>query len=198
MLFLCFFTAAFTAHSALASDCSLKLMASLDMTEDTYGQLLVPLEINGSSKLFIVDTAGVYSAVFDGAVDQLHLGRRRVDNGIEFCMPNGSQIKFGTIANSLKTGNNEVKDLHMLVLPDDHGNEAVAGILGPDILRVLDVDFDFGGKKLNLFSPDHCEGKVVYWAKSYTTVPFKISGGSHILVTTNLDGHDIRTAVDMG
>ena len=65
----------------------------------------------------------------------------------------------------------------MLVLPDDYENEAIAESLGPDILRVIDVDFDFGGKKSNLSSSDHCEEKVVYWAKSYTAIKFSISGG---------------------
>jgi hypothetical protein len=86
----------------------------------------------------------------------------------------------------------------MLVLPGQSANEEVVGILGPDILRAFDVDFDFAGKKLNLFSPDHCEGKVVYWAKSYTTIPFKLSGGDHIRITPNLDGNDIDAVVDTG
>jgi predicted aspartyl protease len=173
-------------------------MTSLDMSKDTYGQLLVPLEINVSNKLFVVDTAGVYSGIFHRANDQLDLDRYRMDNGIEIYASNGSQIKFGTITNSLKIGISEVKDLYTLVLPDDYGNEAVVGSLGPDILTAIDVDFDFGGKKSNLFSSDHCEGKVVYWTKSYMTIPFNISGGSHITIITNLDGHDIKSAVDTG
>ncbi|MGZ5932130.1 MAG: hypothetical protein ACXWLW_08240 [Rhizomicrobium sp.] len=79
----------------------------------------MPLEINGSNKLFVVDTAGVYSRIFDSAIDQLHLGRLRMDNGIDIYTSNRSQIQFGTITNLLKIGNSEVKDQYMLVLPDD-------------------------------------------------------------------------------
>ncbi len=39
----------------------------------------------------------------------------------------------------------------------------VVGVIGTDLLGKFDVDLDIAHKKLNLFSPDHCKGQVVYW-----------------------------------
>ncbi len=59
------------------------------------------------------------------------------------------------------------------------------GILGSEMLRNVDVDFDFSANKVNLFSPDHCAGNVVYWQTPtvpVAIVPFTLnaSGQHHV------------------
>ena len=87
----------------------------------------------------------------------------------------------------------------MLVQPAETttGVNDFDGTIAPDFLQAFDVDFDFGGHMLNLFSPKHCPGKVVYWAAHYGTVPFQRIG-SHIVADVTLDGHDFRATVDTG
>src|SRR6185312_15919031 len=78
------------------------------------------------------------------------------------------------------------------------------GILAGDLLTQFDVEFDFAAKKLNLFSQDHCPGKVVYWTRGgYADLPFHmtsgpISTGDHIDLLMTLDGHELTTELDTG
>src|SRR5207244_2627656 len=66
----------------------------------------------------------------------------------------------------------------------------VAGVLAPDILLNYDVDIDFGADKLNLLSPKHCPGKVIYWpALTIAVVPMNVVTSGHIVIPVKLDGH---------
>ncbi|HEY6578350.1 MAG TPA: aspartyl protease family protein, partial [Rhizomicrobium sp.] len=63
----------------------------------------------------------------------------------------------------------------------------------------FDVDIDFAAKKLNLFSQDHCAGKVVYWAAdAVTVVPMHVVNSGHIMVPVTLDGHGFDAMLDTG
>src|SRR5262249_7803581 len=61
-----------------------------------------------------------------------------------------------------------------------------------------DVDLDFGALRLNYFSPDHCDGRVVYWPHQILeVVPIRLVEG-HILVPVTLDGHALLAGLDTG
>lgn len=99
-------------------------------------------------------------------------------------------------------GNNQAKHIHLL-LDEGLTDQQLDGTLAPDLLQLFDVDFDFGHGKLNLFSPEHCPGKVVYWAGAYAEVPFSfmaasLLGANHIKLQMTLDGHALTTALDTG
>ena len=51
---------------------------------------------------------------------------------------------------------------------------------------------------MNLFSQDHCPGKVVYWAKDWAEVPFSSPDSLHILVDMTLDGKTMKAGLDTG
>jgi predicted aspartyl protease len=184
--------------AARAENCTLTQMASLDIVDGPNGTILVPVDVNGTRELFLVDTGGVYSSVTDDVAAQLHLDLHPLSQEIEIYNAAGERFSAGVVVDSLKIGNNEAQHFHMLVRPKRSGETQVGGVLGPDLLKLFDVDFDFTARKLNLFSQDHCEGKVVYWAKAYAALPFKLPDGGHITMTANLDGHDTQTTLDTG
>jgi hypothetical protein len=100
---------------------------------------------------------------------------------------------------SLKLGGVEARHFHLVgggVHPPEGSN--FDGVLAGDLLGQFDVEFDFADKKLNLFSQDHCPGKVVYWTQSgYAEIPFHIVS-DHIDFQMTLDGHDVTTELDTG
>ncbi|HEY4264004.1 MAG TPA: retropepsin-like aspartic protease, partial [Micropepsaceae bacterium] len=58
---------------------------------------------------------------------------------------------------------------------------------------------DYGAGKLNLISPNHCEGKVVYWqAPTVAIVPMRVDTQGKITFPLTLDGHTIRAILDTG
>jgi hypothetical protein len=83
--------------------------------------------------------------------------------------------------------------------PFDKKQPDVAGILGPNLPQGYDTDLDFGAKKLNLISQNHCEGKVVYWpAQTVAVVPMRVSAEGNILIPVSLDGHPLTALLDTG
>lgn len=61
-----------------------------------------------------------------------------------------------------------------------------------------DIELDFGSERLNIFSTDHCDGRVVYWPHDATAVvPIDMTRG-HLEIPVMLDGHPIKAILDTG
>jgi predicted aspartyl protease len=197
---------------AQAQTCGLMQMGSLDITQLSDNRIVVPGKVNGTTLSFRVDTGGVFSELSDDAVTRLDLGRTQTSK--ELYSVRGAMHAFSAKADSFMLGQNEAKNFHFLVdapRPDaapKPGDQAAApvnparidGLIAPDFLSVFDVEFDFAHEKMNLFSQDHCPGKVVYWTKDYATLPFQpvVNGNTHISFDMTLDGQRLRTVLDTG
>ncbi|HEX4859738.1 MAG TPA: pepsin/retropepsin-like aspartic protease family protein [Rhizomicrobium sp.] len=184
--------------------CSLGLMASLDMTALPDARAAVPVTLNGTTYQFMVDTAGVFSKISKDAVKQL--GLSETPTSMELYGVKGKQRISAVDVASLKIGNNEAKHFHVAVEGGEmFKDRKFDGVFAADLLTLFDVEFDFGAEKMNLFSQDHCPGKVVYWTRSgYAELPFRLtsgpfgSGNHHIVLSMTLDGHDLSTDLDTG
>jgi len=105
---------------------------------------------------------------------------------------------------SLKIGANEAKHFHLMVGDPTNMSKYADGVLAGDLLMLFDVEFDFAKGKLNLFSQNHCPGKVVYWTQSgYAEIPFHFQNGpmqanDHIDFNMTLDGHELLSELDTG
>ncbi|MBI3676931.1 MAG: retropepsin-like domain-containing protein [Proteobacteria bacterium] len=185
--------------SLRAADCTLKRMADLDMmaVDDA---VIVPVGVNGTQHNFLVDTGGVYSQLYEDVAKQLGLKPQSLAQYLEIYQ-GGYQFKNGVTIQSFTIGNNEAKYFRVLIGPADQpaGPNRPDGVLSPDMLSLFDLDFDFANRKLNLFSPDHCDGKVVYWAPNYDEVPFQYSSNdNHIRFALELDGQTMTAMLDTG
>lgn len=184
---------------ACAETCSLAQMASLDMTILPDGTFAVPVSINGAQHFFRIDTSAIFTTLTDTAAKKIGLKQYQAE-GIEMYDVGGKMHISYVDTDSFKVGNNEAKHFHLMVSPIQQDMPAeIDGRLGPDMLSLFDVELDFAAKKMNLFSQDHCPGKVVYWTRSgYAELPFHQTGGpikvaQHIQFTMTLDGHDLLT-----
>jgi hypothetical protein len=73
----------------------------------------------------------------------------------------------------------------------------LAGTMAPN--PNVDLELDFAGRKLGLFSPDHCAGQVVYWpATAIAAVPMRVAGLGHIIIPVTLDGKNMDALLDTG
>lgn len=182
---------------AEAGDCQLVRYASLPITIDAAGGATVPVTIDGQAQNMLVDTGGVYTMLTQSAVARLGLTSKRTE-GVWWTMFGGETLDHYVTTNTLEIAGGTVRNRKMIVMPDGRMPSNVDGILAPDILSVFDIDFDFAGGKLALFSQDHCEGKVVYWTHEYTQIPFKLDDSRHIGLTVQLDGKDVPAGIDTG
>ncbi|HEY1962240.1 MAG TPA: retroviral-like aspartic protease family protein [Rhizomicrobium sp.] len=182
------------SKSAAAQQCTLKLMATLPITDES-GGFTVPVSINGEAHQFLVDTGGVYSSLSEAIARRQQLKEVSI-SGTDIFDAKGERLGKGVSVDSLKLGNNEAKHFHMLA--GDSLAHEVDGIIAPDLLQVFDVELDFAARTMDLFSPDHCPGKVVHWTKEYADIPFKMPDGYHIIVPVTLDGHTLMAQLDTG
>lgn len=179
--------------------CALKQIASLDMSMEPGGNVDVPVQINGRPVRLTVDTGALISVISSSVADELQLERKRLPG--QFTLLGGVKSEGAAIASTLKIGQMTGTDMELVVLPAsafvDFGYE---GLLGPDILSQYDIEFDYAHAKFNIFSQDHCDGKVVYWTKGgyYARIPFTFRDVLHISVPVVLDGKTITAAIDTG
>jgi hypothetical protein len=82
--------------------------------------------------------------------------------------------------------------------PDLGKGENFSGLLAPNLMGKFDIELDMAAHKLNYFSPDHCQGHVVYWpASAIAAVPMTFFQG-HIEIPVTLDGHTMTADIDTG
>jgi predicted aspartyl protease len=184
---------------ALAEEqkCQLVRLASLDMIPGA-PHILVTASVNDQPLTMMVDTGGYTTALTESKAKQLGLSteiypasRMMVYGGIKLS-------RFTTFA-GFTLGRMKARSLTYPLLPDGFLPPNVDGILSPDFLANFDLDFDFAGGQLNLFSRDHCEGKVVYWTKEpVAKLELRRPDATHITIPVTLDGHEFKAMIDTG
>ena len=191
------------AASAFADDnCQpLTQFASVDLQRREHDtRMFVPVSINGVPKLMLLDTGGFMSEVTPQVVDELKLQHVTV----QFSSVNlaGEESHRAADVSSFAIGQMTTGAVEFVIAPEPdlfHGDLRFAGILAPNVLRFYDVDIDFGAPKLTLLSPDHCEGKVIYWpAAAVAVIPMRVLKFGHIAIPVELDGKTVNALLDTG
>ena len=186
--------AMFVADAEAAPDCKLVREASLDMTILPDGKLAVPVTIGTTEKKMIVSLHDSLSYVFGTFADSQSFSSQTAESAVQ--TGDGSMTRHVTLPN-LQIGMAQGHDIHVYRMERDFlGYPDVVGLLGTDLLRNFDVEFDFKANKLNLFSQDHCPGAVVYWAKAAASVPLQTDAIGHITIAMELDGKPLAVSFD--
>lgn len=138
-----------------APDCHLKELASIDLVTLPSGQYAVPVILNGQKDNLLLDTSVGYSQLDRSTISELWLraygGAYRV-------------AKF-------QMGGSGPFEMYFDPAPVGTFPKGVVGTLGMAFLRNFDLELDPQRNKLNLFSPQHCPGQVIYWSSGpYTRV----------------------------
>ena len=198
-----------SALSAHADDCGpLQKLMSLDLTKGPGGVGSIPVTINGSPRKLLFSTAGGLSILSAGAADSL--GLHAVSGNQKLLDRAGNASQLSVTLDSFVIGGMEAKDIVFLVSPNPNfgGNPQlpVDGGLANDVMVNYDLDLDYAGGKVSYFSPDHCDGHVVYWAATTPSVVafrYDMPGSrniadTHIRFHVMLDGKDLLAALSTG
>jgi hypothetical protein len=113
------------------------------------------------------------------------------------------------VVRQFDVGGMEGKNIQFMVSPapqsGSNPNRPFDGVMAGDLLEAYDVEMNFADGKLNFFSKDHCDGRVVYWpAQAVAVVPYRTTraGGpirdTHIRVPVTLDGKALTALIDTG
>ena len=162
---------------------------------------MITAMINDKPVALLVDTGGSLSSLTKRAVRELNLqtGQSR----IRLTNIAGNSENLEARLPSIVLGGLRLEGPYFMVLPGpDDGRSEIAtfgGLLGSEMLRNVDFDFDFAANKVNLISQDHCAGNVVYWpASAVAVVPFTFNASGHITFRMELDGRRVSAMLDTG
>jgi Predicted aspartyl protease len=181
--------------AAAAEDCTLAIVSKLPMDIVNAGVMTVPVTLNKKPFQMLVDTGDYYSIITTRTAKLLDVNPVPAGN---FLLRGWGGTKIDRFVNLDQFGFGRLSRdrTQFMVTPRDELN--FDGLLGADFLYFFDLDFDFAKATLNLISPDHCKGKVVYWTKGeYGIVPFDYKDRS-IQLTVMLDGKEVRAVLDTG
>jgi predicted aspartyl protease len=173
-------------------------LAGFDMTFDNTGRVSVPVPIGARTVHLLVDTGGDTSTLTQSTVASLGLDQY-YSNGVQEKVYGGEILNRFVVVREATFGKIDGQELPFYVMPDEKLPPGEDGLLSPDIMSKFDVDFDFASAKFNIFSQDHCEGKINYWTNQLPTkVDIDSSEERHLLVRVLLDGKVITAELDTG
>ena len=179
--------------SAQAADCQLKQFTSIDIT-GLPDRILLPVTIGDTPKSFALELAASLNYLNEATATELGLKTRPVTSLI-------SNVTFGSVtrvayAPKFQFGAIKGQDVEFLMLPQSDASPGIDGSLGTRVFEKLDLELDMAHAKMNVFLPDHCPGKVVYWTKTgFAELPYKRDFAEHITVSMELDGHPVSVAL---
>jgi hypothetical protein len=153
--------------------------------------------LNDTTLPLLVDTGGGFSSLSEKAVNALGLKPR--ESRVESRDLYGNVSEQFVRLDAIELGGLKGKNVNLMIWAGR--DVSFAGLIAGDMLEHYDVELNFVTRKLNLFSQDHCEGRVVYWpAASGTVVPFTTRSrfDTRIRVPVTLDGKHFQALVDTG
>jgi hypothetical protein len=170
------------------------------------GVITVPVEVNGITATFILDTGAQRSVVFDAAVRRLGLARdqwvgttMRGIGGIDR-RPNADprSLSLGGVPLVRRTVTHDTS-LTVADLPLATAEyQLIEGLLGRDFLSLFDLDLDVPAHRLALYRVNNCAGRFLPWSGDYAAIPIAVPAEQAIIVPVTLDGRTLRALLDSG
>ena len=169
------------------------------------GLFLVPVEINGTTAQFLLDTGAERSVVGLQAAERLNLARdewvstdingaggedrRRLGRPATLTL-GGIALRRHTVAadNSLVVG----------PIPEHVGGQPIAGLLGQDFLSAFDLDLDPANDRLALYSVAGCSGRFLPWAGRYQALAAWRPVRNILALPVHIDGAALEAELDSG
>ena len=149
-----------------ADGCKLNRLAVLPVTMDGL-RPTVEAQINGSPALFTLDSGAFWSMLSPASAQQyaLRLDYNRV-RGLYVQGIGGSAGVAVTTVKTFTVFNVPFHNMDFIVGGSEPGRGTV-GLLGQNILRIADVEYDLAQGSMALFTPENCKHvALVYWARA--------------------------------
>lgn len=189
------------ATASAANRCKLIMSSPLPVTMDNL-RPVITAGINGVDARFIIDTGSFFDFLAPAAAAQFQLPLSYAPpwyyvSGVGGSVsPRIATVKTFTVAGAT------VHDAQFLVGNNDFQGGQV-GLLGQNLFRIDDVEYDFADGMLRFVKPEHCRDTVLaYWA---TTQPFSevslhwtSEQQPHLIGKASVNGHDIAVLFDTG
>ena len=195
--------AAFALSNGIATaNCQLARLGSMPV--DMQGLApIVSAEINGVAARFLLDSGDFYSMISGSAAAQYGLRVSSVSRqGYSVRGLGGDESARMTTMKSFEFAGLTVPSIQFLVIDEPFGDE-LAGVIGQNILRASDVEYDLANGTVQFFKPVGCEQQpLAYWAVKtpYTAVDLQSmdSTEDHLRSTAIVNGRNVTVWFDTG
>jgi tetratricopeptide (TPR) repeat protein len=195
--------AALLGSRAYAAGCTLGRLAELPVTMNGL-RPLVHAKINGTDALFIADSGAFYSSLTPTAAAQFKL--RLVPAPFNFVVRGvggDARSVWLTKVQTFTIFDLPVPNVDFLVLGNDL-DEGVAGLLGQNIFRIADVEYDLAKGAIRLMRPNDCKNSnLAYWVQKsqpYSVIDIDLATRlePHTMGVAYVNGSKIRVIFDTG
>ncbi len=182
--------------------------------------MTVPVAINGTPRLFLLEVGRTPDQVSAATMDELHLPQTTQTigsngladlNTVSQFHPAMFDIKSGITASDIQSrvhiasftiGGATVHDVVFMVANDRDLGKAKPydGLLTTGLFSQYDIDADFGGKKLSFLTATSCAdpNQVAYWRHEVVAaIPMTMTNG-RITLPVTIGGHQIDAVIDTG
>jgi len=194
----------FASAAGAAEQCRLSQLAPIPVTMIGW-RPTIAAELNGNRTRLLVDTGAFFDVLSPAEAAEFNLPLSPTPHG--YYITGG----LGTLRPQIAT----VKDLKLGPL-SFHGNaiflvgandigDGIAGVLGQNLYQALDVEFDFAGGMMRLFTATDCRnGFLAYWARgshqsvSVLDLQERDSWHRHLLGTVQVNGQTVHAIFDTG
>lgn len=191
------------AEGASQGRCGLVQLTSVQFTV-VDGLVWVPVLINGVPVRLLLDIGNAVSGMDADAAASLKIRTKQWPTTVANFRVNSEVVRSIAVADSMSIGRLKFGKVEFLVAhyPQIGGamRDAVpvVGTLGISFFANVDFELDFTNSTLNLYSQDHCPGKVVYWANSYSAVPIRKGELGEPYFLMELEGKKLQTSLSTG
>lgn len=165
----------------------------------------IPAELDGNKTRLLVDTGAFFDTLSPAEATQFKLPLSDTPMGYYITGGLGNLHPQIATVKSLKLGSLSFpRGAVFLVGANDIGN-GIAGSLGQNLYRVLDVEFDFANGVMRFFQSINCRGAfLAYWAasapQSVSVLDLEERGEQdpHLLGPVLVNGHSLTALFDTG
>jgi tetratricopeptide (TPR) repeat protein len=188
-----------------AKACKLEKLAELPITMAGL-RPLVQAKINGADVLLLADSGAFFSMLSPASAAEfkLHLSEPAVPLKVEG-VGGSTAVSVATVKEFVLAGIH-LKNVDFIVGGGDpEGGAGAAGILGQNVFRVADVEYDLANGAIRLMRPRDCASSVnpLYWAKpdqaySMIDINWATPLEPHTTGIAYLNGVKIRVLFDSG
>lgn len=180
--------------TAAAQDCRLKQYGSITLKPVKPDHLLIPVQFGSHAEDMVFRLDSAQSLISSDVAEELNLQTTRLPDGLSPTR-GGQPIQRIAHVSDFHLGPIPLAKTEFLIMGPHEFKDAV-GEIGTNTLGNADFELNIAGAKLNLFSQNHCPGKVVYWTDGPAAhIPFDLQKYGSIRVPIMLDGKQIVFAL---
>ncbi|MEJ0035989.1 MAG: aspartyl protease family protein [Gammaproteobacteria bacterium] len=164
---------------------------------------MITAKINGEDARFMVDSGAFFSLISEPGAAQYKLDTQPAPFNLMLEGIGGARRAMITTVKEFTLTGVAVKKAQFIVGGSALGGGAV-GLLGQNVLRIADVEYDLANGAIRLLKPENCKKSMMaYWAKpgdaySEMEIAWATAAQPHTTGTAFLNGKKIRVLFDTG